>query len=63
MAQEEHDVDKHEQIADENGDDLRLTLSLNLILNRTLWVFTECMNVSECIYVLVSVCIVPPQSK
>jgi hypothetical protein len=36
VAQEEHDVDKHEQIADENGDDFSLTLTLNLILNRTL---------------------------
>ena len=36
MAQEERDVDEHEQIADENGDDLGLTLPLNLILNRTL---------------------------
>ena len=46
MAQEEHDVDKHEQIADQNGDDLSLTLPFNLILNRTL---CACVCVCVCV--------------
>lgn len=36
VSKEEHDVDKHEEVADQDGDDLGPTLSLYLILNGTL---------------------------
>ena len=38
MAKEEHDVDKHEEIADQDGHDFSLTLPLYFIFNGPLCV-------------------------